>query len=162
MVHLLLRQHQEEENAGRVMMRKMLTMMMREGRGVKLVTTKRVRRRIAIEDAVLMKRKRMKKVETERGVKFVTTIGVRRKIAIENAEKRKMIRQVETERGVKFVTTKWVRKWIAIGNAVLPAMMKMMPNVIGNGAMHATLVMTITILFIVLSVIDKKFYAVIN
>merc|ERR1719481_1617437 len=159
MVHLLLRQHQEEENAGRVMMRKMLTMMMREGRGVKLVTTKRVRRRIAIEDAE--KRKMIRQVETERGVKFVTTKRVRRRIAVENAGKRKMIK-VETERGVKFVTTKWVRKWIAIGNAVLPAMMKMMPNVIGNGAMHATLVMTITILFIVLSVIDKKFYAVIN
>merc|ERR1711872_513353 len=118
MVHLLLRLH-KEENAGRLMMR----MMMREGRGVKLVTTKRARRRIAIE----------------------------------NAEKRKRIMKVKTERGVKFVMTKWVRRWIALGNAVLPALMKMMPNVIGNGAMHVKLVMTITILFNVVSVIDKSF-----
>merc|ERR1712130_140085 len=96
-----------------------------------------------------------KKEEAERDGKLVTTKRVRRRIAIGSVVKKRMRMKVETEKGAKFVTTTWEKRRRAEGNASLPAIMKIMPTVIGNVAMPAMLVMTMRILLNVRSVIDE-------
>merc|ERR1719347_1340526 len=134
----------------------------RRERGVKLATTIRVRRS-RVGNVVGVREKRMKKARRERGVKFVTTKRVRRSRAVGNAvvgqRERRMTRMkiAGTERGVRFVTTKWEKRRRVEGNASLPAIMKIMPTVIGNVAMSAMLVMTMRILLNVRSVLDRGF-----
>merc|ERR1712058_121090 len=111
-------------------------------------------------NVVGVREKRMK-TRRERGVKFVTTKRVRRSHAVGNAvvEKRERmtrLKMAETERGVRFVTTKWEKRRRVEGNASLPAIMKIMPTVIGNVAMPVMLVMTTRILLNVRSVFDKR------
>merc|ERR1712240_170751 len=158
-LHMVLIQPQcKAGNAANWMMMKMWT-----GRGVKFVRTQMVSQLSAVGNVVRVREKRMEKARRERGVKFVTTMRVRRSRVLGSAVVGKRERRMtnmkiaETERGVKFVTTKWEKRRRAEGNASLPAIVKIMPTVIGNVAMPAMLVMTMRILLNVKSVLDRDF-----
>merc|ERR1712240_705917 len=156
-LHMVLIQPQcKAGNAAKWMMMKMWT-----GRGVKFVRTQMVSQLSAVGNVVRVREKRMEKVRRERDVKLVTTIRVRRSRVgnVVGKRERRMtnMKIAETERGVKFVTTKWEKRRRAEGNASLPAIVKIMPTVIGNVAMPAMLVMTMRILLNVESVLDRDF-----
>merc|ERR1712098_762011 len=102
--------------------------------------------------------KRMKKARRERGVKLATTIRVRRsRVGNVVGVRETRMKKARRERGVRFVTTNWEKRRRVEGNAGLPAIMKIMPTVIGNVAMPAMLVMTMRILLNVRSVLDRGF-----